>query len=105
MSGKLHIFPQSSTCETPLRSRIGDSWRSSPANLTHADLQDMKFLRSWLVYDFEIQDFEIQDSEIQISLKRRHVVDWNLIAGIALSFAVSAGFWAGIGLMIARLWK
>jgi hypothetical protein len=104
MSDKVYLFPRSSTCETPLRSRIGDSSESSPANLPDADLQDMKFLRSWLVYDFEIQDLEIQDSEIQISLKRRRV-GWNLIAGIALSFAVSAGFWAGIGLMIARLWK
>ena len=32
---------------------------------------------------------------------RRHV-NWGAIAGLALSFAISGGFWAGVGLLIAR---
>jgi hypothetical protein len=93
MSYKSRSFPRSSTSETPLRWRI-DSWGSPSANLPDADSQDMKFLRSWLVYD----------SDIQIGLARGRF-DWNVIAGIALAIGVSASFWAGIGLIIARAWK
>jgi hypothetical protein len=54
----------------------------------------MKFLRSWLVYD----------SDIQSSLAagpNNH----NRFLGLALLVGISASFWAGIGLMIARVWK
>jgi hypothetical protein len=64
-------------------------WGASPANL-----QDMKFLRSWLVYDSE--------------LPRRFVpgrVNWNLVLGLLSVVAISASFWAGIGLIVARVWK
>jgi hypothetical protein len=65
------------------------AWGTSPSNL-----QDMKFLRSWLVYDSE--------------LPRRFIpgrVNWNLVLGLLSVVAISASFWAGIGLMIARVWK
>jgi hypothetical protein len=32
-------------------------------------------------------------------------INWGAIYGIALSLAVSAGFWVGVGVMIGRLWK
>ena len=89
MSYKSQFFPPSSTCETPLRRPIGRSWGSSPVNLL-----DTKFLRSWLVYD----------SDIQTGLAPRRI-NWNMVLGLALATAVSAGFWAGVGLMIARVWK
>jgi hypothetical protein len=94
MSYKSRSFPRSSSSETPLRWRIGDTWGSSPVNLPDADLQDMKFLRSWLVYD----------SDLRIGVARGRF-DWNLIAGVALAIGISASFWAGIGLIIARVWK
>jgi hypothetical protein len=92
MNHKSRSFPRSSTSEAPLRWQI-DSWGSS-ANLPDANLEDMKFLRSWLVYD----------SDVQIGLARGRF-DWNAIAGIALAVGISASFWTGVGLIIARAWK
>ncbi len=77
-----------STDEAPSHLPI-KAWGSSPGNL-----HDMKFLRSWLVYDSE--------------LPRRFVpgrVNWNLVLGLVAVVTISAGFWAGIGLMLARVWK
>jgi len=78
MNDKSELFTVSSVHGTGLSRRIGD----------------MEFLRSWLVYD----------SQIQTGLRRGRV-NWNLVAGVVLTIAVSASFWAGVGLMIARIWK
>jgi hypothetical protein len=89
MSYKSQILPVSTVHETGLSWRIGHSWGSPAENL-----RDMKFLRSWLVYD----------SEIQTGYAPRGV-NWNVVLGLVLVTAVSAGCWAGLGLMIARVWK
>ncbi|MGA8215365.1 MAG: hypothetical protein WB799_17340 [Candidatus Sulfotelmatobacter sp.] len=85
---KSRLFPSSSVSEPPLQERIGHSWGSAPTNL-----RDMKFFRSWLVYD----------SEIQTGVARG--VNWSVVAGLVLAFGVSAGFWTGVGLMIVHFWK
>jgi hypothetical protein len=54
----------------------------------------MKFLRGWLVYD----------SDIQTALEQGRV-NWNLVAGLTLAIVVSAGFWAGVALVVAHMWK
>jgi hypothetical protein len=54
----------------------------------------LKFLRSWLVYDSEIPTLAVSGH-----------VNRNRLLGLALSVSISASFWAGIGLMIARVWK
>jgi hypothetical protein len=89
MSYKSQLFPLSSTCETPLRQRISQAWGSSPSNL-----EDTRFLRSWLVYDSELE-----------TGRTRGRVNWNMVLGLVLAATVSAGFWTGVGLMIARVWK
>jgi len=61
----------------------------SPPN---ADLEDAKFLRSWLVYDSSVDEN-----------RTRGRFNWNAALGLALMTAVSAGVWAGIALLIARL--
>jgi|SRR5580704_1182727 hypothetical protein len=98
MSYKSQFFPPSSTCEAPLRQPIGHLWGSAPASSSGANVQDMdmnmKVLRSWLVYD----------SDLQTGLAPRRVT-WNMVLGLALATAVSASIWAGVGLMIASLWK
>jgi hypothetical protein len=89
MSYKSQLFPLSSTRETPLRQRISQAWGSTPSNL-----QDMKFLRSWFVYDSELEN------------NRTHGrVNWNMVLGLVLAIAVSAGFWTGVGLLIAHAWR
>jgi hypothetical protein len=65
-------------------------WRSGlPGNW-----EDASFFRSGLVYDSKVRP--------GLELPR---VNWNAVLGLTLATAVSAGFWAGIGLMIAHLWK
>jgi hypothetical protein len=62
--------------------------------LIPSNREDAKFFRSWLVYD----------SVIQTNLEPRRL-NWHMVLGLALATAVSASIWAGIGLMIARIWK
>ncbi len=57
-----------------------------------ADLEDAKFLRSWLVYDSSVDENRTTGR-----------FNWNAALGLALMTAVSAGVWAGIALTIARL--
>ena len=35
----------------------------------------------------------------------RRRINWGAIAGLALSFVISGGFWAGVGLLVARTVK
>jgi hypothetical protein len=50
------------------------------------------FVSSWLGDD--------NDSD-----QRRRRINWGAIGGLALSFAISGGFWAGLGVLIARTVK
>jgi hypothetical protein len=93
MSYKSQMFPVSSTGKRPLAWRITPTWGQPPADLTETDSRDLGLLRSWLVCD----------SVIQTGTGRR--INWNTVFGLALATAVSASIWAGIGLMIARIWK
>lgn len=47
------------------------------------------FLSSWLGDDNEPE-------------KPQRRINWGAIAGLAISFVVSGGFWAGVGLLVSR---
>ena len=49
------------------------------------------FLSSWLDGDGD------NDRE-----KPRRRINWGAIAGLAVSFVISGGFWTGIGVLVAR---
>ncbi len=53
---------------------------------------DATFLRSWLVYDSKLASGE-----------HRGKFNWNFFVGLLLAGGASAGFWAGIGLVISNL--
>jgi hypothetical protein len=89
MSYKSQLFPLSSTCETTLRRPISYSRGSSPPNL-----QGMKFFRSWLVYDSELENG-----------RRQGRGKWNAVLGLTLATGIGVSFWTGVGLMIAHFWK
>jgi hypothetical protein len=89
MSYKSKLFPLSSTCETPLLRLIGHSWGSSTANL-----EDVKLLRSRFV----------DDCKIRTGLAPGRA-NWDKILGLAAAIVISASFWAGVWLTIARVWK
>jgi hypothetical protein len=89
MSRKSQLFPQSSADETPWRVAIQRSWKSAPSNS-----REMKLLRSWLVYDSTV-DRGFNSGRF----------NWRLILGVAIVVTVSASFWAGVGLLVAQIWK
>jgi hypothetical protein len=82
MSYKLQYLPSSSNCETRLNRHANPSWGS------------MELLRSWLVNDSVIQ-----------SGPATHRIKWNMVLGLGLATTISASIWAGLGLMIVRLWR
>jgi hypothetical protein len=80
----LQLSPQASTRIPRISFVHQDPW-----NLQGS--RDIGFLRSW---------FE-DDSNFDPTV--RNHTNWNAIAGLALTIAVSASFWAGIGWVIARI--
>jgi len=86
MNYRLQLSRSSTQDSPPLR-----EWRGSlPGNYW----EDVKFFRSWLVYDFNIRP--------GLELPR---VNWKAALGLALATAVSASIWAGIILVVARVWR
>lgn len=68
---------------------LNESLNPSPVNREEA-----KFLRSWLVYD----------SDLDLN-RTGGPMNWNMVLGLVVAAAVSAGLWVGAGLMIGRFWK
>ena len=89
MNHRLQLSPVSSTRESPKRLPINEPWGVQPANG-----EKRKFFRPWLVHESIVQTGPVP---------RR--IRWNMVLGLALATAVSASIWAGVGLMIARVWK
>jgi hypothetical protein len=44
------------------------------------------------------------DNQSDPTNERRHI-NWGAISGLALSLAISASFWAGVGVLISRMVK
>lgn len=63
----------------------------SVASWPNLDNRKGEFLRSWLIYDPELD------------VARR--MDRYVMLGMALVVTLSASFWAGLGLAIVRVWK
>jgi hypothetical protein len=89
MSRKSSLSPEFATSKTRWHLPTENSWKPSPTNL-----REIKFLRSWMVYDSAV------DNGFQ-----HHHLNWKLLFGLAIMVTVSATFWTGIGLLVARLWK
>lgn len=81
MSFKLLQFPPQASTRAM---RIPVRWMRLDSGLGGSG-----FLGSWLGDD--------NDSD-----QRRRRINWGAIAGLALSLVISGGFWAGVGLLIAR---
>ena len=90
MNYRLQFSPISSTGEShvsrPLREGLG---------VPSSNWENPKFYRSWLVYD----------SDLLPTRRIRGRINWNLVLGLVLALGISASFWAGVGLMMARIWK
>ncbi|HYM77997.1 MAG TPA: hypothetical protein VE377_18625 [Candidatus Dormibacteraeota bacterium] len=89
MSSRLLQFP-------PQTSTRAVRMRAIPLRWVGLDggLGDNGFLSSWLEDDTHTDG---------TSVRRR--INWGAISGLALSLAISATFWAGVALLIARLVK
>ena len=76
------------TTGTRVKVPVSAPWNSSSPN------SDSKFLRSWLVYDSQLDEDDVAG--------RPH---WNMFLGWAAALCLSMSFWAGLGLLVARIWK
>ncbi len=87
MNYKLQFSPTSgkSSLRLPLHPR-----RGAPP----VDWDDAKFLRSWLIYDSDLE-----------STRTHGRLNWNMIAGLALTAVVSASGWAGVVLLVRHFMK
>jgi hypothetical protein len=84
----LQLSPLTSTEGTHLRIAIQGHWNDT------LDLSNATFLRSWVVYDSRVEDDE---SAFRLN--------WNVALGMLLVTGISAGFWTGVGLLVAQGWK
>ena len=84
-----HLTWLSSTQPAHIRLPIRQAWEAAPANML-----DTKFLRSWLVYDSSLEAGKTGGS-----------TKWNIIQGLSLAVALSAGFWVAVGLIATHLLK
>jgi hypothetical protein len=66
---------------------IRQAWGAAPTNVL-----DTKFLRSWLVYDSSLEAGKSGGS-----------TNWNIIQGLSLAVALSAGFWVVVWLVATHL--
>jgi len=90
MNYRLQLSPISGTHKSHL-----DLPSSQRSENPLSNWQDATFFRSWLVYD---------DSDVESGRNARRG-KWNKVLGLALALVVSAAFWLGVGLTIARAWK
>ena len=84
MSYKPELSPHASIPEAKVRLAL--------AGLTNAE--EMQVFRTWIEYDSHVKKPE-----------GRGRPNWNAILGIAIIVIVSLGFWAGVGLLVARYWR
>jgi len=88
MSFKLLQFsPQASTRALRMK-MVPERWTEG-----YEYSRGVKFLPAWLEDDSDL-----------VEGARRHI-KWAAISGLALSVAVSGGFWVGVGLLIGRIIK
>jgi hypothetical protein len=87
MNYKLQLSPTSSKSSVPLP--VAERRGAPPPNW-----DDVKFLRSWLVYDSDLENTRTQGH-----------LNWNMIVGLALTAVVSAGGWAGVVLLVRHFVK
>jgi hypothetical protein len=82
------LFSQAGTGSTRLASACLP-WRA-PAG----SLRDIHFLRTWIELDSQKSPTGSGKS-----------INWSKVFGLTLVLGVSGGFWAGVGLLVARFWK
>ena len=41
----------------------------------------------------------------EVPMKAHPQINWDMISGLALSLAISAGFWVAVGKLVARILK
>ena len=85
----LRFSPQATTLAFRTRIRAhADAW--STASVRSGDIG---FLHSWFEQNCEFGDTPSAGT------------NWGAISGLALCFAISAGFWTGLVLFAERIWK
>ena len=56
-------------------------------------------------WDVQSQSSRVEHHSEAIEEGSRRGLNWYAVLGLALAVAVGAGFWTGVGLIAARLWR
>jgi hypothetical protein len=90
MNYKLQPSPISisRTRESRVPLHFTEPWRAP------AKASDARFFRLRLVYHSDLK-----------TIRFHNHINWSMMLGLALATAVSACFWAGVGLVVAHIWK
>jgi hypothetical protein len=89
MNHRLQLSPLSTSTKLHTGLTFAGRWGRPLANL-----EDVKFFRSWLVYD---SDLEVNRSSGRLN--------WNMLAGLTAMVAISFGGWSGIALLVRHFMK
>lgn len=89
MNHRLQLSPIFSPPAPNSRLRLGEHWSDSLASW-----EDAKFFRSWLVYDSALEP-----------CRTRGRFNWNIVAGLILMAAISAGGWFCVGSLAQHFLK
>jgi hypothetical protein len=84
-----HFSPLSVGRLSQLSAAFGEWPAASSENLA-----DVNLFRSWFLYD----------SGLRFTASERRT-NWNAVMGIGLATIISAGFWTGIGIVVAQFCK
>lgn len=87
MSYRFSQLSPQSTQGTSARIAVYGPWSTPPESF-----REVQFWRSWLEFDSEVDEARSQSR-----------VNWNAVLGLVLVVGISAAFWTGAGLLIARL--
>jgi len=83
------LSPHASTGESRLRIVARGSGSTLPGTL-----QNIPVFRLWNVDSEELSDADEEGESRSM---------WNMLLGVLVAVAVSGGFWAGVGFLVARL--
>ncbi len=65
-----------------------------PGRSSTSDFANFQLWRSWLEFDSELDDKPAGAA-----------INWNALLGLALTLAISAAFWSGVGVAVVQILK
>lgn len=65
-----------------------------PGSSSTQDFANFQLWRSWLEFDSELDN-----------TSSKSAINWNALLGLAVTLAISAAFWSGVGIAVSQILK